>query len=108
VPELPEDDLVLKRREQSFSRELFAELLVELPAHRRRIANTSDVHTLRGCVHQLLGAVTYCDAPELEQALRELRLALKTGNQDTIGVYHDRAINVIDSTLRYSGYRGHV
>ena len=49
----------------------------------------------------------YRDAPELEDALRELRLAIKTGDQHTIDIYQERAVNVIDSTLRYSGYRSH-
>ena len=110
VPELPEDTLAPKGRRQSFSGEIFAELLGELPVHRRQILRSweaGDIDTLRSTVHKLLGAVAYCDAPELEEALRELRLALKTGNQHTIDVYHQRAINVIDSTLRYSGYQGH-
>ena len=108
VPELPADDLVLKGRKQSFSRELFAELLIELPTHRRRISQAyqaGDYYQLRNTVHQLLGAVAYCDAPELETGLRELRLAITTDNKDTIAVYYERAINVLDSTLRYSGYR---
>jgi HPt (histidine-containing phosphotransfer) domain-containing protein len=111
VPPLPEDDQLLKGRKQSFSGEMFAELLLELPMHRRRLTQaceSGDIDTLGNAVHQLLGAVAYCDAPELEEALRELRLAIKTGEQHTIKVYHERAINVIDSTLRYSGYRGHV
>ena len=77
--------------------------------HRRQILRAweaADIDTLRSAVHKLLGAVAYCDAPELEDALRELRLALKTDNQHTIDVYHERALNVIDSTLRYSGYQG--
>jgi hypothetical protein len=64
--------------------------------------------TLRKAVHQLLGAVAYCDAPELEEALRELRLAIKAGRQGAIKVYHEQLINVIDSTLRSSGYRSHI
>jgi HPt (histidine-containing phosphotransfer) domain-containing protein len=110
APPLPEDDQLLKGRKQSFSGEMFAELLIELPMHRRRLIlarESGDIDTLGSALHQLLGAVAYCDAPELEEALRELRLAIKTGEQHTIEVYHERAINVLDSTLRYSGYRGH-
>ena len=108
APPLPEDDRLMKGRKQSFSSELFAELLIELPVHRRQIVRAGEageLETLRSVVHKLLGAVAYCDAPELEEALRELRLAIKTGEQQTIDVYQERAINVIDSTLRYSGYR---
>lgn len=107
-PQLPEDDRLPKGRKQSFSAELFAELLTELPAHRQQLVRAredGDMATLGSTVHKLLGAVAYCDAPELEDALRELRLALKTGEQHTIGIYQQRALNVIDSTLRYSGYR---
>ncbi len=37
APPLPEDDQLLKVRKQSFSGEMFAELLLELPMHRRRL-----------------------------------------------------------------------
>jgi hypothetical protein len=110
APPLPEDDRLMRGRKQKFCGELFAELLIELPVHRQRLAHAGehgDIDTLGNTVHQLLGAVAYCDAPELEDALRELRLAIKTGNRHTIDIYQDRAINVIDSTLRYSGYRSH-
>ena len=110
VQELPQDTLVPKERGQSFSSELFAELLIELPEHRRQLVRAreaSDRDTLGRVTHKLLGAVTYCDAPELEEVLRELRRALKTADQHTINVCHERALNVIDSTLRYSGYRCH-
>ena len=92
-----------------FADSLYGELLLELPMHRRRLFHahqTGDTESLRKSAHQLLGAVVYCDAPELEQALRELRLAIKTGEQHSIDIYHDRAISEIDSTLRYSGLHG--
>ena len=110
LPELPEDTQAPGQRRQSFSGEIFAELLTELPVHRRQILHAweaGDLDTLGSTVHKLLGAVAYCDAPELEEALRELRLAVKTEDQHTIDVYHERALNVLDSILRYSGYRGH-
>ena len=110
APSLPEDDRLMRGRKQKFCGELFAELLIELPVHRQRLAHAGehgDIDTLGNTVHQLLGAVAYCDAPELEDALRELRLAIKTGDQHTIDIYQERAVNVIDSTLRYSGYRSH-
>jgi HPt (histidine-containing phosphotransfer) domain-containing protein len=107
----PQDDPPNRIHRQSFSSELFAELLLELPVHRQRLsgaAENGDMDTLRKAVHQLLGAVAYCDAPELEEALRELRLAIKAGRQGAIKVYHEQLINVIDSTLRSSGYRSHI
>ncbi len=107
-PVLPEDDLQLDELCQNFSRELFAQMLIELPAQRKIMADAfaqGNDRRLRDSVHQLLGAAAYCDAPELEAGLRELRLALKTGNHATVEFYYTRAINVIDSTLRFSGYR---
>ncbi len=109
APPLPEDDLELDERLRSFPGEMFARLLIELPAHRSTIADAyqaGELDRMRNSVHQLLGGAAYCDAPELTTGLRELRLALKTGNPETIGFYYQRAINVIDSTLKYSGYRG--
>ncbi len=109
APPLPEDDLELDERLRSFPGEMFARLLIELPTHRSNIADAyeaGDMGCLRNNVHQLLGGATYCDAPELTTGLRELRLALKTGDPQTIRFYYLRAIDVIDATLRYSGYRG--
>jgi len=108
LPELPEEGLHLSGNAQSFSSDLFAELLLELPAQRRIMKESyarDDYNALRNSVHQLLGAAAYCDAIELETGLRELRLALKTGERETIDLSYSRAINVINSTLRYSGYR---
>ena len=102
LPALPKEDHVVTSRRRSFSNEIFTELLTELPGHRRQILRAweaGDLETLRAAVHKLLGAVAYCDAPELEEALRELRQALKTEDQYTVDVYHERALNVIDSTL---------
>jgi HPt (histidine-containing phosphotransfer) domain-containing protein len=109
LPELPEDDLELDERLRSFPDEMFAHLLIELPGHRSDIAaayQAGDLDRLRRSVHQLLGGAVYCNAPELTTGLRELRLALKTGDPDTIRIYYLRALDVIDATLRYSGYRG--
>jgi HPt (histidine-containing phosphotransfer) domain-containing protein len=91
-----------------FSSEMFVQLLLELPAHRRDIAESlqaGDLQRLRNCVHRLLGAVVYCDAPELEDALRELRRALHTGDAASIALQHARALDVIDTTLSCSGCR---
>ena len=91
-----------------FSSEMFVQLLLELPAHRREIAESwqaGDLQRLRSCVHRLLGAVVYCDAPELEEALRELRRALHTGDATGIALQHARTLEVIDTTLSCSGCR---
>jgi HPt (histidine-containing phosphotransfer) domain-containing protein len=106
--ELPEEDLKLEPLAREFSRELFAQLLLELPVHRKRMAQAhveGNYRRLRDSVHQILGAAVYCDAHELETCLRELRLALKTEDPHTIDVYFMRAMNVIDTTLHASGYR---
>jgi HPt (histidine-containing phosphotransfer) domain-containing protein len=85
--------------EDTFSSEMFVQLLLELPAHRRDIAaswQAGDLQRLRSCVHRLLGAVVYCDAPELESALRELRSALHSGDASRIALQHAHALEVID------------
>ena len=102
------EHLQLRQINRKFSSEMFAQLLLELPAHRRTMqaAYTSgNERQLDECVHKLLGGIAYCDAPELEGSLRELRRVLGTGNRDTIDIYFDRAINTIDHTLGASGYR---
>ena len=103
-----EDGLQLNDMNRRFSREMFAQLLVELPAHRHAMSKAfaaGDHRHLCDCVHQLLGAVAYCDAPELEHGLRELQQALKTECADTIEYHFRQAIRVVDSTLDVSGYR---
>ena len=110
MPELPVKDCVLQRNgSRSFSDSLYGELLLELPMHRRRLFqahNIGDMESLRKAIHQLLGAVVYCDTPELEESLRALRQAIKTGESHAIDACHDRAINVLDSILCHSGLHG--
>ena len=94
--------------DENFRSEMFVQLLLELPAHRRDIAEswrTGDLQRLRSCVHRLLGATVYCDAPELEEALRELRRALHSGDASRIALQHARALDVIDTAMSCSGYR---
>lgn len=108
APDRRSDELRLDALSRKFSREVFARLLVELPAQRHVIheAHTAgNYRRLRDCVHQMLGAAAYCDTPELEDGLRELHLALKTGHAQTIERHFHHAIRVIDSTLGSSGYR---
>jgi HPt (histidine-containing phosphotransfer) domain-containing protein len=110
--DLLEEELAMKRRQQSFSSEIFAELLIELPGYQSKISRayqSGDRDSLGNHVHQLLGAVAYCDAPELEAALRKLYQAIKTEAPDTpniIDACYTRAFTAINSTLQYSGYRG--
>ena len=109
APPLPKEDLNPDEQKQTFPNELFAHLLVELPTHRNDIADAyeaRDMSRLGNSVHKLLGGASYCNAPELITCLRELRLALKSGDPKTIDFYYLRAIDVIDATLMYSGYRG--
>ena len=104
-----DDSLELDRLGQRFSNEIFAQLLLELPTHRSTMElafKTGDYRLLRDSIHQLLGAAAYCEAPELDSGLRELRLALQTGDCDSIDPCFTRVINIIDSILRDSGYRG--
>ena len=109
APPLPEEDLQLDAQLRSFPKEMFAHLLIELPDHRSNMAEAyeaEDLPRLKSCVHLLLGGAAYCDAPELTTGLRELRLALKSEDPETIRFYYLRAMDVIDATLSYSGYRG--
>lgn len=109
APDERADELRLDVLSRKFSREVFAQLLVELPAHRRvmhEARTTGNYRRLRDCIHQMLGATAYCDTPELEAGLRELHLALKTGHDPSIERRFRHAVRVIDSTLDSSGYRG--
>ena len=111
TPELPDDDLHLDALARAFPRELFAQLLIELPACRDLMAESfaaGNYRRLRDSVHQILGATAYCEAQELEQGLRQLGLALKTDNSDTIEHHFQRAMQTIDNTLHNSGYRKHM
>jgi HPt (histidine-containing phosphotransfer) domain-containing protein len=104
-----EDERQLDAISRNFSREIFAQLLIELPAHRHAMgaAFAADDHPrLRDCVHQLLGAAAYCDAPELEDGLRTLHRALKTEPVQGIEHHFHHAMGLIDSTLDSSGYSG--
>lgn len=106
---LTEDDPELNRLGQRFSNELFARLLLELPAHRKRLSTAytgGNLPGLRDNIHQLLGATAYCDAPELDAGLRELRQALESGDTANIEQSFTRAIGIIDAILCSSGCHG--
>lgn len=106
---LTEDDPELNRLGQRFSNELFARLLLELPAHRKSLSTAytgGNLPGLRDNIHQLLGATAYCDAPELDAGLRELRQALETGDTANIEQSFTRVIGIIDAILCRSGCHG--
>ncbi len=94
---------------ESFSGELFAELLIELPDTQQKLSHAhrnGDLQALGNHVHRLLGAIAYCDTPELETALRKLRRAIienNADNTDNIDTCYIRVRQFIDSTLEDSG-----
>jgi len=111
MPELSAEEVAQGRRRQAFSSEMFAELLIELPGYQGKILQawqTGDRQSLRDHVHQLLGAVAYCDAPELESALRTLHSSLATDDKDHIDSAYVQARSAIDNALTYSGHYGSV
>ena len=106
-PEAHADPLHLDMISHRFRGEMFAQLLLELPRHRHTLHTaytTGDHAPLRACVHQVLGAVVYCNEPGLEQALRTLQHTLKYGDTHDIDSDLRRAIGLIDATLAGSGY----
>ena len=111
IPEFSTDAVAPERIRQSFANEMFAELLIELPDYQEKISQarqTGDRQGLRDHVHRLLGAVAYCDAPELESALRTLHSSLATDDTDRIDSAYVQARSAIDNALTYSGHYGNV
>ncbi len=109
-PEASIEDLHIEALASEFPRELFAQLLLELPEHRKLMAESftaGNYRRLRENVHQLLGATAYCDVDDLEQGLRQLRTALKTDDARSIQYCFHHAMQTIDNTLHNSGYRTH-
>jgi HPt (histidine-containing phosphotransfer) domain-containing protein len=98
----PDENLKLQSLGDSFARELLANLLDALPDYRSRMMlayGRQDFAALRDIVHQLLGAIAYCDDPALEAALRELRLALMSKDLPTIEQPWHRLLHTIDEQL---------
>ena len=88
--------------------ELFARLLLELPEHRRDLQSAYRVGNnkyLGRCAHKLLGAVVYCELPELAAALRELKQTTVAGDAAQAGPAFGRVMRLIDELLACSGYR---
>ena len=91
---------------RTLSSELFAHLLIELPAYRKDLSGfhqSGDIEGLGACTHKLLGAVAYCDAPDLLHGLSGLQQALKSGDDRAIDFHYTQAINIIDKILADSG-----
>jgi len=87
--------------------ELFARLLLELPEHRRDLESAyrdSSYEQLERSAHKLLGAVVYCDLPELASALRELKQTIKSGDDELTGPAFGKTLRLIDGLLACSGY----
>jgi len=87
--------------------ELFARLLLELPEHRRDLQSAYQVRNneqLERSAHKLLGAVVYCDLPELASALRELKQTIKSGDDELTGPAFGKTLRLIDDLLAFSGY----
>ncbi len=104
-----QDDEKPHRSRQSFSGEMFAELLIELPDFQQKLAHAyrnADLQELGDHVHRLLGVVVYCDTPELEAALHRLRHAIIENDADNMGnidTCYIRVRQFIDNTLDDSG-----
>jgi HPt (histidine-containing phosphotransfer) domain-containing protein len=89
--------------------ELFARLLLELPDHRRDLQSAyrdGNGEQMERTAHKLLGAVVYCDLPELAAALRELKQTNASRDAGQAGPAYGKAIRLIDELLACSGYRG--
>jgi HPt (histidine-containing phosphotransfer) domain-containing protein len=87
--------------------ELFARLLLELPEHRRDLQSAYRVRNndqLERFAHKLLGAVVYCDLPELARALRELKQTIGSGDAGLTGPAFGKTLRLIDDLLACSGY----
>jgi HPt (histidine-containing phosphotransfer) domain-containing protein len=91
------------------SSELFARLLLELPEHRRDLQSAyqdGNGEQLERAAHKLLGAVVYCDLPQLAAALRELKQPTVSRDTGRAGSAFGQVIRLIDELLAYSGYNG--
>ena len=88
--------------------ELFARLLLELPEHRRELQSAyrgGNNGYLERCAHKLLGAVVYCELPELAAALRELKQTTTAGDAAQAETAFGKVMRLIDDLLDCSGYR---
>jgi HPt (histidine-containing phosphotransfer) domain-containing protein len=89
--------------------ELFARLLLELPEHRRDLQSAyrgGNNEYLERCAHKLLGAVVYCELPDLAAALRELKQTTVAGDAAQAEPAFGKVMRLIDDLLACSGYHG--
>ena len=89
-----------------FASELFASLLLELPEHRQALLRAHaarDIGELSRCTHKLLGAVVYCDLPELSGALRKLQEVIRAEDTDGITPACTASVQAIETLLAKSG-----
>ena len=91
---------------RTLSSELYAQLLLELPVYRMDLSGfyrSGEYESMAECTHKMLGAVVYCDTPELLHGLSGLQQALRSGDTPSIDNRYARAINIIDRILADSG-----
>ncbi len=91
---------------ERFSSELFAGLLLELPEHRQALLDahaSHDLNELGRCTHKLLGAVVYCDLPELAGALRQLQQAIRSEDDSAVTPCCSASVQAIEALLARSG-----
>jgi two-component system, NarL family, sensor histidine kinase BarA len=72
------------------AKEILNLLIKNLPAELEQIKRTKDLDNLPLLlkhVHKLLGAVSYCGAPRLKNALINYENALKNGDKKTLDAY---------------------
>jgi HPt (histidine-containing phosphotransfer) domain-containing protein len=89
-----------------FSSELFASLLLELSEHRQALLDaqaSQDIDALGRCAHKLLGAVVYCDLPELTGALGKLQEVIRSGEINAITPACNASVQAIEVLLAKSG-----
>ncbi len=90
-----------------FSSELFASLLLELPEHRHALLDahaSQDIDALGRCTHKLLGAVVYCDLPELTRSLHKLQHVIRSEDVNAVTPACNASVQAIEALLAKSGY----
>ena len=98
-----------ERTRSGMASELFARLLLELPEHRRELQSAGrdgDSGRLTRAAHKLLGAVVYCNLPELADALRKLKGMAESGHTAQTKAALNMVLRLIDELLTSSGYGG--
>jgi HPt (histidine-containing phosphotransfer) domain-containing protein len=102
-------DTALAGLSDKLASELFARLLLELPEHRRDLQSAyqdGNSEHLERSAHKLLGAVVYCELPELAAALRELKRTTVAGDAAQAEPAFGKVMRLIDDLLACSGYSG--